>query len=30
MKKIGADNRIDLSMRAINRSLVPNRQHFPH
>lgn len=30
MKKTGADNRIDLSVRAINRSLVPNRQHLPH
>jgi DNA-binding NarL/FixJ family response regulator len=26
MKKTGAENRIDLSMRAINRSLVPGRQ----
>lgn len=26
MKKTGAESRIDLSMRAINRSLVPNRQ----
>jgi DNA-binding NarL/FixJ family response regulator len=28
MKKTGAENRIDLSMRAINRSLVPSRQHL--
>jgi DNA-binding NarL/FixJ family response regulator len=26
LKKTGSDNRIDLSMRAINRSLVPGRQ----
>jgi DNA-binding NarL/FixJ family response regulator len=28
MKKTGAENRIDLSMRAINRALVPSRQHL--
>ena len=30
MKKTGAENRIDLSMRAINRSLVPRRQQHTH
>jgi DNA-binding NarL/FixJ family response regulator len=30
MKKTGAENRIDLSVRAINRSLVPGHQRVAH
>ncbi len=30
LKKTGAENRIDLSMRAINRSLVPGHHHLAH
>jgi DNA-binding NarL/FixJ family response regulator len=30
LKKTGAENRIDLSVRAINRSLVPGHHHVAH